>query len=627
MRSILFLLTFGWMLPAVFGQGNPLKLGTQARFDLMASAEVGSIDGGQIILGAGSVARMNWIPAADQSRSYTVYFSTPHFMWTECDFRFTPSGSGTITLKLMGPWEQSSDAGPIYRQEIYWDALTASNTTMLNGGFELVDSGVPVSWTRPYGDAAVVSNDVVALEGARYARTWHDGPLSISLPVTNGMPVTLRFFARAVVPTSYTDMACITDANTPAHQAARHLMRGVNLGNYLEAPPGHNWGASYSTNDFRWIREEGFDHVRLPIAWHNYTGPSPDYALSDEIYDKADFLVTNALEQGLGVIVNIHHFDEFTSDTSAYSNKFYAIWRQIAAHYSNAPPELVFELINEPKDSATTVVLNPIYEEAIRQIRQTNPNRTILVGPGRYNSINELGNLRLPNGDSNLVVTVHCYDPFLFTHQGASWTGTDTVTTGIRFPGPPAQPLSPAAGVAGWVTNWISDYNTKPADSNPSNPRAFRGKLQLASQWSDYYGRPVHIGEFGCYDTYCDDDSRVNFYRAFREVADELGLGWAMWDWKAGFHYWKEQDGSGEPDPSGMREAMFPPPRLSASTHGALIINGAIGKAYIFEKTPELEPAAWSAASTQVYSTIPLELLDAGSSSTAFCRAQWIKHP
>lgn len=624
---ILFI--WGWLLPMAFGQVNPLKLATQARFDLMASAGVGSIDEGQIITGAGSVARMNWIPVADQPRSYTVHFSAPHFLWSECEFQFMPSGNGTVELKLMGPWEPSPGSGPIYRQEIYWDALTASNTTLVNGGFELAVSGVPVGWTKPYGDALVVSNDVPAKEGVQYVRTWHDGPLIISLPVTNGVPVSLRFFARAVVPTNYADMARITDTNTPAHQAARKLMRGVNLGNYLEAPPGQNWGVSYSTNDFGWIREEGFDHVRLPIGWHHYTGPAPDYMLSTQILDNVDFLVTNALAQGLGVMVNIHHFDEFTEDTAAYTNKFYAIWQQIAAHYSNAPPELVFELINEPKDAATTVVLNPIYEEAIRQIRQSNPTRTILVGPGQYNSIDELGSLLLPDSDSNLVVTVHCYDPFLFTHQGASWTGSDTATTGVQFPGPPATPLTPAVGVASWVTNWINDYNTLPADQNPSNPRAFQGKLELAKQWSDYYGRPVHIGEFGTYDTYCDDDSRVNFYRTFRETTDELGLGWAMWDWKAGFHYWVEQGGSGAPDPPGMREAMFPAPRLNASSNGAMLINGAVGKTYVFEKTLSLTSAVWSAASTQVCNAASLEFTDpgAGSSSNTFYRAQWIKHP
>jgi hypothetical protein len=83
---------------------------------------------------------------------------------------------------------------------------------------------------------------------------------------------------------------------------------------------------------------------------------------------------------------------------------------------------VAFEFINEPKDAATTTVLNPIYAEAIRQIRVSNPSRTLFVGPGQWNSINELSNLRLPDDDENLIVTVHCYDPFLFTHQGACWT-------------------------------------------------------------------------------------------------------------------------------------------------------------------------------------------------------------
>ena len=50
----------------------------------------------------------------------------------------------------------------------------------------------------------------------------------------------------------------------------------------------------------------------------------------------------------------------------------------------------------------------------------------------------------LPSKDDNLIVTVHCYDPFYFTHQGASWAGPDVKPlAGIQFPGPPSKPLVP----------------------------------------------------------------------------------------------------------------------------------------------------------------------------------------
>ncbi len=313
----------------------------------------------------------------------------------------------------------------------------------------------------------------------------------------------------------------------------------------------------YSEQDVVHIKAEGFDHVRLPIAWHHYTGPAPEFKLSDDIFAKADFLVTNALKHGLNVIVNIQHFDEFTSNPPAFRNKFYALWRQIAAHYAKFSDNVAFELLNEPKDAATTVVLNPIYAEAIKEIRKTNPRRAIFVGPGRWNQVSELPNLRLPDNDENLIVTVHCYDPFNFTHQGATWTSSDVKSLkGIVFPGPPTTPFVPPGGVklSSGTLDWLQRYNTLPTEKNPCSPLAFRRPLQQAKEWSDRNGRPVHVGEFGCY-TGADPASRARFYAEFHKALDEFGLGWAMWDWKAGFRYW--DDKTGQPAP-GMREALFP---------------------------------------------------------------------
>ena len=157
--------------------------------------------------------------------------------------------------------------------------------------------------------------------------------------------------------------------------------------------------------------------------------------------------------------------------------------------------------MNEPKDAATTEIINPIFAETIRQIRRIDPKRTIFVGPGGWNSIGELPKLRLPDDDQNLIVTVHNYDPFYFTHQGADWTGPDTKLTGILFPGPPPSPLvpDPKLKLKAGVLNWVTKYNKEPAASNPSSPRAFQGMIDQAKEWSEYYGRPIYIGEFGCY--------------------------------------------------------------------------------------------------------------------------------
>jgi endoglucanase len=405
-------------------------------------------------------------------------------------------------------------------------------------------------------------------------------------------------------------------------------MRGVNLGNYLEYAVGHGArNASYSAQDFSLIRSEGFDHVRLPVAWHLYTGAATNYPISSTIFTQADALVSQARNAGLGVIVDLHHFDAFNTNPSANAPKFYAIWRQVAAHYATAPETVAFELLNEPNGAATTSVLNPIYAETIRQIRQTNPNRTIFVGPSQYNSIDELSRFSLPADERNLILTVHLYDPYYFTHQGAEWALPDTGTTGVIFPGPPAQALKVFAGVDPthtWVHDWFRDYNTKPTASNPSSPYAFRSKLARARSYAATAGRPVHVGEFGCYAKFADATSRANFYREARRVMDEYELGWAMWDWKSGFHYIKD----GRPDPPGLREALFPPIELRVSGKGGVEFSAAKGKTLVVERTPSLaSPVAWQTISTQTL-TSPKFLfqdLEADGRATSFYRVRWVK--
>jgi endoglucanase len=534
--------------------GEPVKLAGSARFDLLADADAGALEHGLVVAGNGTIARMNWAPESDQPRGYTVSFPVTLLGWRFLAVRFTPTRAGTITLTLMGPWEEASK-GVLYRQEVLWDDLRALGANVMDGGFEFAIGERASGWQGGGGAIVRQTSEVPAVDGSHYARTWHDQTLFAKLKVSAGRPVTLQVRARAARPANMIEMKRLAGRSTPAHVAARRFLRGVNLGNGLEVPPGQNWGVNHTRADIRQIRAQGFDHIRIPIGWHHYTGPGPEFRIRPELFDRVDDLTSAGLREGLGVIINIHHFDDFTSHPQRETARFEEIWRQIAQHYEQAPAGLVFELLNEPKDAATTEVINPIFAATIKQIRHIAPKRTIFLGPGRWNSASELTKLRLPDDDDNLIVAVHNYDPFYFTHQGADWAGPDTKQTGILFPGPPATPLlpDPKRELNSWVLDWLKAYNTEPLASNPSGPRAFQGAIDQAGEWSGYYGRPVHIGEFGCLTT-ADPASRAHYYKAFRESAEKARIGWAIWDWKAGFRYWNEKTGRPEP---GMHDALF----------------------------------------------------------------------
>ncbi len=357
----------------------------------------------------------------------------------------------------------------------------------------------------------------------------------------------------AFTPANPPEMKPIVKHDTPAYRAAELFKRGANLGDYLEANR-HRRQIEVSAEEFAQMKKEGFDHVRVPIGWHQYAGPGPEFKLEPEIFSLVDFVVTNALKNDLAVMINIHHFNALDQNPTNATAEFLKIWRQIAGHYATFPPQLVFELDNEPHENATTMLMNPIYALTIAEIRRTNPQRTIVVEPGGWGGIGELKNLVLPP-DDNVMVSVHCYDPFYFTHQGATWTSGQTPVTGIIFPGPPAQPLvpDPKLQLKNYQLDWFEKYNTLPADKNPSSPLAFTGKLKYIRAWSDYYGRPVHLGEFGAY-TKGDEHSRANFYSAFRRAAEKENIGWCIWDWSAGFRYWDKKNNAPMP---GMHEALF----------------------------------------------------------------------
>ncbi|WP_165247427.1 glycoside hydrolase family 5 protein [Paludisphaera soli] len=529
----------------------PGRLATTGRFDLTADV---AIDQGRIVAGDGTIGRMNWVPADRVDRGYTVNFRIDRLGWRAVAVGFTPVQSGTVTLSLMGPWEQAPGGG-VYRQEILWDDLRAEGAELAaDAGFESRKGWEGAGKVEPSSEASP------AATGSHLGRTWHDEPLTTRLIVKAGAPVVVEIRARARTPEGFRDMKRIAGRETPAHRNAAKFLRGANLGNGLEVPPGQNWAVKYTADDVRKIKAEGFDHIRVPIGWHHYAGPAPAYKLSADIFKRVDAFVDAAAREGLAALINIHHFDDFTTDPAGQKAKFLAIWRQVAEHYAKHRATLAYELLNEAKDAATTEVINPIFAEAVKAIRKVDPDRLIVIGPGRWNSISELPALRLPDDDENILVTVHSYDPFFFTHQGAPWTnrGDDGKQKGIKFPGPPASPLEadPSLKLTPGFLAWIREYNTAPAESNPSSPAVMDKAAEQIREWSEYYGRPVYLGEFGAIMA-ADPESRANYYREFRKRLEKAGVGWAIWDWHAGFNYWDVENDRPLP---GLREALFGKP-------------------------------------------------------------------
>jgi len=293
-------------------------------------------------------------------------------------------------------------------------------------------------------------------------------------------------------------------ADPDIYAANKRLGRGVNLRNALEAPTEGAWGVTLKAEYFKAIKDAGFDSVRLPVKWSAHAQAEPPYTIDPKFFERVDWAIDQALQNQLNIVVNVHHYDEMDADPDRHLPRLVGLWEQIAARYKDRPAGVYFELDNEPHDKLIAAKWNAAVPKLLAAVRKTNPTRPVIVGPVQWNSIRALDGLQLPEGDRNLIVTVHSYEPFEFTHQGAPW----------------------AKGSDKWKGRKWTGSDAEKAD--------VRKRFEQAAAWAKKHDRPVFLGEFGAFSA-ADMDSRARWTRFVAREAERLGWSWAYWEFCAGF--------------------------------------------------------------------------------------------
>lgn len=309
-----------------------------------------------------------------------------------------------------------------------------------------------------------------------------------------------------------------------------NLKRGINLGNGFDPPTLGAWGVVPDEKHFTMARSAGLDHMRLPVRFSAHALKEAPYTIDEDFFKKIDWAVDQALANQLSIIIDLHHYEEIMKDPDAHADRLVGLWQQIALRYQNRPPEVLFELLNEPNESLVVEKLNPLMARVIDTIRQSNPTRSLIINGYFWAAANQLTNIQLPD-DKNLAASFHMYQPILFTHQGADWMPPEFRSRGIVFPGPPNVKVIPTAQAAetGWTSQWLQAHNTEPTASNPSSVATVAREFDYATIFAKQRGIPVYLGEFGAID-FADPTSRENYIRLVRLEAERRGFAWALWD-------------------------------------------------------------------------------------------------
>jgi endoglucanase len=313
------------------------------------------------------------------------------------------------------------------------------------------------------------------------------------------------------------------------------INRGVNISHWLSQSRrrGEERKNFIQKEDIDFIASVGYDHIRIPIdeeqMWDSLGNKE------SEAFGLLHNGIQWAAENGLRVVVDLHilrshHFNEaekpLWTDPAA-QEQFFNCWRDLSEELISYPNGLVaYELMNEPV-ADDPEEWNVLVEKALAVVRRNEPERKVVIGSNRWQSVDTFDDLRVPENDPHIILSFHFYTPFIVTHYTASWTGIAEYEGSVKYPGLTLEDED-LVGLEGELYERIK--NEQKFYTRDSLEALMAPPIRKAAR----YGLPLYCGEWGALPT-INEESRMNWYRDMRFILEKNGIAWANWDYKGGF--------------------------------------------------------------------------------------------
>jgi endoglucanase len=310
--------------------------------------------------------------------------------------------------------------------------------------------------------------------------------------------------------------------------------KGFNLLDFFVPDPKH---ARKQTSEeyLKWMRDWGFDFVRIPMAYPVYLDidrskkitPDEVYKIDEAAVERIDKLVDTAHKHDMHVSLNLHRAPGYCINAGFYEpynlwkdkeaqDAFCYHWNMWAKRYKNVSSKKIsFDLVNEPsmredmndQHSKSGPVPGDVYRKvaiaASEAIRKENPDHLIIADG------NNVGNTVI-NEITDLDIAQSCrgYYPGSISHYKAPWA--------MKDPDKAPEPKWP-----GKIGN--EEFNRKKLEAY------YKPWIELVNK-----GVGVHCGECGCWNKTPHDV----FLAWFGDVLDILssnGIGFAIWEFSGDF--------------------------------------------------------------------------------------------
>jgi aryl-phospho-beta-D-glucosidase BglC (GH1 family) len=218
--------------------------------------------------------------------------------------------------------------------------------------------------------------------------------------------------------------------------------------------------------------------------------------------------------------------ERFFYDT-ALQERFFALWKRIAERFRKYPQQVAFEPLNEVVLQKVADAWNQVASEWIRRMRQIVPDSWLVVGGVRYSSVISVPLLDIPL-DDKIVYNFHCYEPIIFTHQGAYWV--EDMPQDFRIGYPEKLAVYQEADRRMRLSDDLAGAVFQKGIHEPGE-EFFEDIFAPAIEKAKRDNVPLYCGEYGVIDLAKGQDA-LRWLKDIHSVMDRYEIGRALWNYK-----------------------------------------------------------------------------------------------
>ena len=317
-----------------------------------------------------------------------------------------------------------------------------------------------------------------------------------------------------------------------------HYLHGVNLGGWLSQNSDtskEHYETFITEKDIAYIASLGLDHVRVPVDY--VLLEEEDGTPKSEGYLYLDNCLRWCRTHGIRMILDLHKTFGYSFDPrdetdktvffydTALQERFYTLWKILAARYGGEPELVAFELLNEIIEPEVAEAWNGIALHAIAEIRKFAPESWIIFGGVMYNNVLSVPMLAEVT-DPKVAYTFHSYEPLIFTHQGAYWVKGMPSDFRIPYPNTIENYREASKMLSQELAGAIFE-----SELPEMGPDFFETLFRPALDIAEERDIPLYCGEYGVIDL-ADNDSKIRWATDICAVFDKYGIGRAYWNYK-----------------------------------------------------------------------------------------------